>query len=38
MIVCATVTAGNDYQKEKQFAKLKEAADGKQKVTIVRNG
>ena len=38
VLICATVTAVNDYQKERQFLKLNEVADEKKKVTIKRNG
>jgi len=36
--VCATVTAVNDYQKERQFLKLNSVADSRKRVTIRRNG
>lgn len=38
VLICAIVTAVNDYQKERQFMKLNEVADEKKKVTIKRNG
>lgn len=38
VLICATVTAVNDYQKERQFLKLNEVADEKKKITIKRNG
>ncbi len=38
VFVCATVTAVNDYQKERQFLKLNFVADEKKKVTVRRNG
>lgn len=38
MVVCALVTAANDYQKEKQFTKLLKIADKLKEVTVVRNG
>jgi len=36
--ICATVTAVNDYQKERQFLKLNSVADSRKRVTIRRNG
>ena len=38
VFVCASVTAVNDYQKERQFQKLNEVADEKKKVTVRRDG
>lgn len=38
VFVCASVTAVNDYQKERQFLKLNSVADEKRKVTVIRNG
>lgn len=38
VFVCASVTAVNDYQKERQFLKLNTVADEKRKVTVIRNG
>ena len=38
VIICATVTAGNDYQKERQFLKLNDVADSRKRVTVKRNG
>ena len=38
VFVCATVTAVNDYQKERQFMKLNFVADEKKKVSVRRNG
>ena len=38
VFVCASVTAVNDYQKERQFLKLNSVADEKKKVTVRRNG
>lgn len=32
VVVCSTVQATNDYQKELQFQKLNKVADGKKKV------
>ena len=29
VVICASVQAGNDYQKEKQFQKLNKVADGR---------
>lgn len=37
-MICAIVTAVNDYQKERQFLELNEVADEKKKVTVRRNG
>ncbi len=34
---CASVTAINDYQKERQFLKLNAVADEKRKVSATRN-
>lgn len=36
--ICATVTAVNDYQKERQFLKLNSVADSRKRVTVRRNG
>jgi P-type E1-E2 ATPase len=36
--VCASVAAGNNYQKEKQFLELNSVADEKKRVTVWRNG
>jgi hypothetical protein len=38
VFICATVTAVNDYQKERQFKKLNSVADERKKVSIRRNG
>jgi Ca2+ transporting ATPase len=38
VFVCGTVTAGNNYQKERQFIELNSVADGKKKVTAWRGG
>ena len=38
VLICATVTAVNDYQKERQFLTLNEVADEKKKMTVKRNG
>jgi P-type E1-E2 ATPase len=38
VFVCASVTAVNDYQKERQFLKLNEVADEKKKCTVRRDG
>lgn len=38
VFVCASVTAINDYQKERQFLKLNSVADEKKKVTVRRDG
>ncbi len=38
VFVCAFVTSVNDYQKERQFLKLNNAANEKKKVTVKRNG
>ncbi len=38
VFVCASVTAINDYQKERQFKKLNSVAEEKRKVTVLRNG
>lgn len=38
VFVCASVTAVNDYQKERQFLKLNSVADEKKKVTVRRDG
>lgn len=34
VMVCSSVAAGNDYQKEKQFKKLKEVAGSKKEVRV----
>lgn len=36
--ICATVTAVNDYQKERQFLKLNSVADSRKRVTVRRKG
>jgi len=38
VMVCSSVAAGNDYQKEKQFRKLKEVAGSKKEINVWRNG
>jgi magnesium-transporting ATPase (P-type) len=38
VFICATVTAANDYQKERQFLKLYSVADSRKKVSLRRNG
>lgn len=38
VFVCASVAAGNNYQKEKQFIELNSVADGKKKVSVWRGG
>lgn len=38
VFICATVTAANDYQKERQFLKLNSVADSRKKVSLRRNG
>lgn len=38
VLICATVTAVNDYQKERQFLKLNSVADSRKRVTVKRNG
>lgn len=38
VFVCATVTAGNNYQKQRQFIELNSVADSKKKVTVWRDG
>lgn len=38
VFVCASVTAINDYQKERQFKKLNSVAEEKRKVMVLRNG
>ena len=38
VFICATVTAVNDYQKERQFLKLYSVADSRKKVSLRRNG
>ena len=38
VLVCSLVTATNNYQKEKQFIKLNEVAEGRKKMTVIRNG
>lgn len=38
VMICASVTAVNDYQKEQQFLKLNSVADSRKKVTLRRNG
>lgn len=37
-MVCACVTAGNDYQKEQQFRKLNSVADERKHVDVIRDG
>jgi magnesium-transporting ATPase (P-type) len=37
VIICATVSAVNDYQKERQFLTLNKVADSRKKVTARRN-
>ncbi len=36
--MCATVTAVNNYQKERQFMKLNSVADEKKRVSVWRSG
>ncbi|EGR33372.1 hypothetical protein IMG5_055150 [Ichthyophthirius multifiliis] len=36
--VCGSVTAINDYQKERQFQELNKVADERKNVTVLRNG
>ncbi len=38
VFICASVQAGNDYQKERQFQKLNQVADDRKKVSIFPNG
>jgi len=38
VVVCSTVAAGNDYQKQKQFQKLKEISGAKKQINIWRDG
>ena len=38
VLICATVTAVNDYEKEKQFIKLNNVADSRKRATVVRGG
>lgn len=38
VFVCASVAAGNNYQKEKQFLELNSVADEKKRVTVWRGG
>ena len=38
VLICATVTAVNDYQQERQFLKLNSVADSRKRVTVKRNG
>lgn len=38
VFICATVTAVNDYQKERQFQQLNTEADKRKVVTIIRKG
>ena len=38
VVVCATVQAVNDYQKELQFQKLNNVADKQKQVTVIRSG
>lgn len=38
VFICSFVTAGNDYQKERQFQSLNSVADQKKKVTLKRDG
>lgn len=37
VVLCAGVTAINDYQKERQFLKLNSVADEKKKITVRRD-
>ena len=38
VVIVAVVTATNDYQKEQQFRKLSEVAEGKKDVKVGREG
>ena len=38
VMICATVTAANDYEKERQFIKLNSVADSRKRNTVVRSG
>jgi hypothetical protein len=38
VLISASVTAVNDYQKERQFIKLNSVADLRKRVTVKRNG
>lgn len=38
VLICATVTAANDYEKERQFIKLNSVADSRKRATVVRGG
>ena len=38
VMVCATVGACNDYQKESQFQKLNQIAEKRKKISVIRNG
>lgn len=38
VFVCSFVSAGNDYQKQKQFAKLNSVADQQKVITVIRKG
>lgn len=38
VMICATVSAVNDYQKERQFLKLNSVADERKKVSLKRDG
>ena len=36
VVISATVTAANDYEKERQFIKLNDVADSRKKATVLR--
>ena len=38
VLICATVTAVNDYEKERQFIKLNSVADSRKRTTVIRGG
>ena len=38
VVICATVTAANDYEKERQFIKLNNVADSRKRATVIRGG
>lgn len=38
VMICATVTAANDYEKERQFIKLNFVADSRKRNTVIRGG
>ncbi|CAM5999056.1 unnamed protein product [Sphagnum balticum] len=38
VLICALVTAANNYSKERQFQKLNSVADERKKVTVRRDG